>query len=114
MSEEEIWRIVEEVPFYKVSNLGNIQRFIRGSKMNKMQLNVNIKQQLHNGYLIVKMRNGNKQVTRSVHRLVAKAFVKNDDLINKTEVNHIDLNKLNNSSTNLEMANAKRKYESCY
>lgn len=41
-----------------------------------------------------------KNVT--IHRLVAKTFIKNDDVVNKTHVNHIDGNKLNNHIENLE------------
>ena len=37
----------------------------------------------------------------SLHRIVAKAFIENDDE-SKTEVNHIDGNKKNNVSDNLE------------
>ena len=37
-----------------------------------------------------------------VHRLVAETFIHNDDPTHKTDVNHIDGNKLNNSVDNLE------------
>lgn len=100
--EEEIWETVVEAPYYKVSNLGNVRRFIKGHKMNLKFTNENLKQQMHNGYSIVKMHQNGKLITRSVHRLVARAFVYNDDPTNKIEVNHIDLNKQNNHAGNLE------------
>ena len=34
--------------------------------------------------------------------LIAVVFIKNDDPLNKTEVNHLDLNPLNNAIDNLE------------
>lgn len=37
-----------------------------------------------------------------IHRLVAETFIPNDDPIHKTDVNHKDGNKLNNSVDNLE------------
>ena len=49
------------------------------------------------GYLQVCLTNKN---TYSIHRLVALTFIENKE--NKTEVNHIDGNKLNNHISNLE------------
>lgn len=42
----------------------------------------------------------------SIHRLVAKSFVHNDDPERKTIVNHLDGNKRNNAASNLEWATA--------
>lgn len=52
------------------------------------------------GYKIVILRKGNKSYARTVHRLVAEAFIENPD--NLPEVNHKDENKANNSAENLE------------
>lgn len=53
------------------------------------------------GYLRVDLFDGHgKRKHHKVHRLVAKAFIKNPS--NKPQVNHKDGNKQNNSITNLE------------
>ena len=57
----------------------------------------------HTGYEIVTLCNTSKKNPRCklrVHRLVAQAFI--PIVRNKSEVNHIDGNKLNNSIDNLE------------
>ena len=53
----------------------------------------------HDGYPVVSMPK-NRNV--AVHRLVAMAFVKNDDVKNKKEVNHLDFNRSNFRWDNLE------------
>lgn len=58
-------------------------------------------QETKKGYLRVDLINENGMRKHyKVHRLVAKAFIKNPD--NKPQVNHIDGNKHNNSISNLE------------
>lgn len=56
-----------------------------------------------NGYFsyILTLPNGRKKRCYA-HRLVAQAYIKNNDPKNKTEINHKDGNKLNNSVENLE------------
>ena len=51
-------------------------------------------------YRVVMVDDNGKQHTEIVSRLVAKTFIPNPE--NKPEVNHIDGNKLNNRTTNLE------------
>ena len=50
----------------------------------------------------IHLRKNNKRKCFKVHRLVAEAFIYNDDPVNKTTVNHIDGNRANNNSENLE------------
>lgn len=57
------------------------------------------------GYEIVDLYKNGKRKTVRVHRLVAEAFIPNND--NKPEVNHIDGNKHNNNVDNLEWVTKK-------
>lgn len=89
----ERWKKIKGCPSYEVSTLGNV-RNITTMKNRKFQLN-------HFGYQMVMIydRYG-KRHNASVHRLVAKAFMRNKE--NKPEVNHIDAIKTNNTLKNLE------------
>ena len=53
-----------------------------------------------NGYLYVTLRRNNRNVTTSVHRLVAETYIPNPE--NKPFVNHIDANRSNPHKVNLE------------
>ena len=55
-----------------------------------------------NGYLRVVLSVKNKHYDRYIHRLVATEFCKNHNSSKYKEVNHIDGNKENNKSSNLE------------
>jgi hypothetical protein len=52
-----------------------------------------------NGYLQVNFYGKSKNTSRFVHRLLAKAWIKNTE--NKPQVDHIDRNKQNNALSNL-------------
>lgn len=52
------------------------------------------------GYLTVRLSKDGKSYTKSIHRLIANAFISNPNAL--PIVNHIDGNKLNNSIDNLE------------
>jgi hypothetical protein len=56
------------------------------------------------GYSMVTLWQDGSWVTKSVHRIVATAFLPNPE--RKRVVNHKDLNKLNNSVENLEWVSA--------
>ena len=77
---------------YKVGNLGTIIG-VKGEL--KPRLN-------KDGYLVVTLGRENQRRQRSVHRLVAICHVPNDDIENKTEVNHKDLDRQNPRWDNLE------------
>ena len=58
-----------------------------------------------NGYHVVRVKHKSGSFrTVSVHRLIALAFIRNDE--GKKQVNHIDGNKKNNSVDNLEWVTA--------
>lgn len=95
------WKKIEEFPTYSVSNTGLI-------KNSHSHILKNVKGS--NGYYHVTLCVHNKKFTRSVHRLVAIAFIKNPN--NYPLVNHIDENKLNNRADNLEWCTIK--YNSNY
>lgn len=82
---------------YQVSNLGRVYS-IRTNKFLKPKLN-------RCGYLSVNLKYKGSRVTKSIHRLVAEAFIENvNDL---PQVNHIDEDKTNNCVDNLEWCSAK-------
>lgn len=54
----------------------------------------------HNQYITISFRNGKSIISHQLHRIVAQIFVSNTE--NKPVVNHIDGNKDNNFSDNLE------------
>ena len=74
-----------------MSNMGRIYSF----KTNKV-----LKQIVGRGYLQVNLLDNGKQKTAKVHRLVAEAFLPNEN--NYPCVNHKDENRKNNNVSNLE------------
>jgi hypothetical protein len=86
----EIWKEIEGYEgLYQVSNEGRI----RSKRRIKIQGD-------YNGYKKVRLSKKSRQLTKQVHRLVAKAFIPNPN--NKPMVNHKDLNRSNNNVNNLE------------
>ena len=102
----EEWRDINDFDGYEVSNFGNVRgkdRLRKGKHGLRLTNGQPMKQVFNKkGYPEVRLRKEGTH-TRLVHRLVAKAFVSNHD--NKSQVNHIDGNKLNNRADNLEWVN---------
>lgn len=104
---KEIWKDIKDYEgFYKVSNLGNIisldrvinrsdgvSTFVKEKRICFMKNG--------DGYLSFKLCKYGKSKTVRVHRIVAETFVENS-IGELAEVNHIDMNRTNNKSSNLE------------
>lgn len=106
------WRpIAETKGKYEVSACGKIKSVFTVSKLGKVRATGTILQPSinHRGYQTIHLswnENGEKQKkTRKIHRIVCQAFHSNPE--NKPQVNHKDLNQLNNHESNLEWATAK-------
>jgi hypothetical protein len=93
----EIWSEISDYPNYEVSILGNIR-----NKKTKYIL----KSKEKNGYYRVTLMKNKQKCDVSIHRIVAKTFIKNEDKTKNT-VNHIDGDKLNNNLNNLEWVSQK-------
>lgn len=97
----EIWKKIEDYEgLYEVSNKGRV-RDLKG----------NIKPTYKNnkGYCLVSLYYKGKTYHKSIHRLVAGAFIENPN--NYTQVNHIDCNKENNDMSNLEWCDQRHNYD---
>lgn len=86
----EEWKQIPNLP-YEISSLGKI-RNLQGKVLKTYIQN--------SGYEQIKINYQGLHIHKSIHRLVAEAFIPNP--LNRPCVNHIDGNKLNNTVDNLE------------
>lgn len=108
----EEWRDIPGYPLYRASNKGRIMRkcheydyyLKNGFDRDVLYPEYIMKQRLHrDGYFIINIYNEKHiKKTERVHRLIALAWLINDDPENKTQVNHINEIKTDNRPENLE------------
>lgn len=110
---EEIWKPVPDFEdLYQVSNLGRMKALAKytttwnGKQYHPEQFIKPIVQ--HSGYAHVGLWRKQKCKQMRLHRIVATVFCPNDDPVNKTQVNHINENKLDNRACNLEWVTPKQ------
>lgn len=105
---EEEWRSVKGFEgYYEISSFGRIKSLDRRVTFSHHKnTNTLIQGQLlkthfnRRGYVIVGLKKEGKHYPKKIHRLVAEAFIENDQ--NLPQINHKDGIKLSNSSVNLE------------
>lgn len=97
---EEIWKDIPNYEgLYQISNLGRVKSLPRKGTNTKKERILKFAKSNKN-YLIAILTKHNKRNAKSVHRLVAEAFIPNPN--NFPQVNHKDENRHNNCVDNLE------------
>lgn len=103
--EGEIWKDIDGYSgYYQISNFGRVKSLSRlvlnGFRNRTTTMKIRKPKFDRGGYTEVCIKFNNKSIQFRIHRLVALHFIDNPK--NKSEVNHIDGNRLNNDATNLE------------
>ncbi len=114
---EEEWKDLAFFEHYQVSSFGRVRskdyQVLVKNGFKAIHKGKIIKPSVQNsGYLIVWLRQGGKTFAKTVHRLVASAFL--EKINGKTDVNHKDGNKQNNKISNLEWVNRSENIKHSY
>lgn len=107
---EEIWKDVKGYEgLYQVSNMGRIKSFAYKTWRIKKPIVQN------SGYAHIGFYKKGVCKQARLHRIVAEAFCYNPDPKNKTQINHLNEDKLDNRACNLQWASPKENtnYGSC-
>ncbi|MGL5646715.1 MAG: NUMOD4 domain-containing protein [Clostridium sp.] len=97
MEKKETWKKVLEFPKYEVSNMGRIRKKSTKVKGEYKYLKNTVGAK---GFLVIGLQGKDKRCVRTVHKIVAKAFISNPRRNNF--VNHINGDIKDNSVNNLE------------
>lgn len=98
----EEYKSIKNFENYAVSNTGKVKRISKG---HGTYIDKELYQSINNaGYKTVILFKDKKAYCRTIHKLVAEAFLEKPDdyLIKKYDIDHIDNNKLNNNVINLQ------------
>lgn len=107
----EIWKDIENYEgVYQVSDLGVVKSLARtiiytDGRSRKVEERILKQNNDKDGYKVVCLAKNKSKAMNRVHRLVAKAFIPNED--NKPQVNHLNENKHDNRVYNLEWCTSK-------
>lgn len=100
----EVWKEINGFENYAVSNYGRVFNLKRNNFKNfsvNSFFNYSKRAVKSRKYLSVQLHHKGKSCHRVVHKLVAEAFVTNDDPEHKIYVDHIDNDPKNNMAVNL-------------
>ncbi len=95
MEDTGVWKEIPNYATYEVSNLGQVKNKKTGRILKSVK---------NGGYSSVHLRQDGKNKSFKVHQLVGLCFIDNSE--NKPQINHIDKQRSNNASTNLEWCTA--------
>lgn len=100
----ELWKPINGYEgFYEISSCGNVRSLPHFDKMNRYRPGKLLQPQRHDkGYLQITLCKEGAKKRFYIHRLVADAFIQNQEPTKYCEINHIDENKTNNHVDNLE------------
>ena len=103
----EQWKLIKDFENYAISNYGRVFN-LKAGRFKQFSANTFFaygkRRVASRKYLSVQLHYKDKTAHRCVHKLVAEAFVENDDLEHKTVVDHIDNDPKNNMASNLRWA----------